>query len=129
MSDPWVTLARISHPQQAEMIRMKLESEGIKCLLLDQNSARVTPRASSLSGGMRLQVRQTQMNQAKHVLRRLSVEEDATVQCPECGSFEIYRRDLVFPIILITLLVLPLSFGFYKKKYRCSDCRHRWEGG
>jgi hypothetical protein len=66
----WVTLASFSHPTEAEPLRGKLESEGIDCFLADQNLVAINPLASAALGGVKLQVRASDLERARRILER-----------------------------------------------------------
>jgi putative signal transducing protein len=63
-----VTLTTVSDPIQASLMKGRLEAEGIICYLADQNTIGINPLYSNALGGVRLQVRQCDREEARKVL-------------------------------------------------------------
>lgn len=64
-----VTIATFSTPVEAEMAKLKLESEGIMCFLADETLSSFAPHYTYMSGGVRLQVVEEDARRAIELLR------------------------------------------------------------
>jgi rubredoxin len=104
-----------------QIIKGKLESEGIKVYLKDDNTVGVEPFASNAIGGIKLQVHVADQEQAKAIydeIRNYAVDdEDNLIKCPNCGAQKTevhYLRNTMFYRL----------FPFFEpKKYRCTHCQ------
>ena len=63
----WVTLATFWHPAEAHIARLRLESGGVACLLLDELTAATNVFAIAV-GGVKLQVPEAQRERARRLL-------------------------------------------------------------
>ena len=73
----WVTLATFMHPAEAHIARLRLESAGVVCVLLDELTAG-THCLSLAVGGVKLQVPHVDRDRAVTLLRRLVDESNRT---------------------------------------------------
>ena len=64
-----VTIKAFDESMQAHLVKSKLESEGIECWLLDDHSVSVQPWASFALGGVKLQVREADLERANEILK------------------------------------------------------------
>jgi hypothetical protein len=67
-----VQIARYLKPMEAEILRTRLEAEGVFAVITDHNLAQVNPILSPVIGGARVLVRESQRNQAREIM--LAVE-------------------------------------------------------
>ena len=125
MANDLVTLTTFDRPDEMALAQMHLESNGIQCAALDENVKWATSLPAA-AGGMRLQVRDCDALRAAEVLREMGIDIELPPVCPECHSQRITRSDLLFPRVFLTLLMLPFVFPFYRAKWLCLQCRHRW---
>ncbi len=70
-AEPLVTVATSFSPIQAHLLRGKLEASGIECFLANEMIAAVDLPISNLSGGVRLQVRESDFDEALEIIRAL----------------------------------------------------------
>ncbi|MEM7808333.1 MAG: hypothetical protein AAF561_09505 [Planctomycetota bacterium] len=64
----WQTVAAYQHPSEAHLARLRLEAAGLRCLLLDELVA-ATQCLSLAIGGVKLQVPEPQVDEARRLLR------------------------------------------------------------
>jgi len=126
-----VTIAKFTFPLEAYVPKSKLESEGIWSLVADEYLVNLDWRYCYAIGRVRLLVRDSDVLRATYVLKELPpewicVDEDQP-RCPACGSaltrYEKYNLRLVFASWLFLGVALP----FRRRRWRCSDCGHRWK--
>jgi len=127
-SDDLVTIDRFLFIADAEIARATLEASGIDAVLVDENIVRMSWGDAQAHGGVRLQVRAEDAEEARMILKETDLsgaaapsppqsfddlEPDET--CRRCGSEEIfpaqsrtksYARALVFMILGFVLLRL-----------------------
>jgi len=120
MSKDLVTLGSFEFLADVQIIKGKLESEGIEVILKDENTVGVEPFASNAIGGIKLQVHTLDKEKAQQIyneLRKYAVDENgALVVCPNCkeSKSEVhYLRNTLF---------YKLFPFFEPKKYRCTNC-------
>lgn len=79
---PLTTVERLLDPIQAQLIQALLQSEGIPCFIADQQTVQTNPLWTMLVGGVRLQVPQRLVRQAREVIAamrqgRYALDENA----------------------------------------------------
>src|SRR5512146_1180443 len=125
--DDLVTIEHFLFVSDAEIARAALEAAGIDAALADVNSSRMSWANAQAHGGVRLQVRREDAEQAAAVLRgdhlrAVEVEsehaelfEDGSELCRRCGSEEVYpaesrsrsyARIIAFAILAMMLIDL-----------------------
>lgn len=101
----YVTIARFTLPQDMHLAKAKLESEGVDCEVRDELTVQTDNFLSNAIGGVRLQVRVDDFEQAADVLRDMGI-------AIEGGSEP--RKYSVFQLVLLTLAILVIIFlGLY----------------
>jgi len=139
MKDKLVTIANFIEPFPADLAKIKLESEDIKCFLSGQNFVSTYWLLSNANGGIKLQVRESDAEKALEILANnegLKPEEfededleseQIELQCPNCGNgdveYEKYSRKVFFLSILILRFPIPLL----KRTYKCKKCGYCWQ--
>lgn len=134
IDEPLVTVASFAFPLQAHVFRTKLESEGIASFVLNENISRAYSHYLYATGGVLLQVRESDAATAREILgdtpELISDQDDITEEeveaeeaknecCPKCN------------------LVIPDDMGsrnrtafflrpFRKKKRKCPYCGFEW---
>jgi hypothetical protein len=145
-NDPtrWVTIATFWQPTHAHIARLKLESEDIDCVIIDENLVATDWLYANAVGGIKLQVPEEHAAAARellHLADRNFAEE--VERCPECGSTDFLRERftsswsfliaicvgivLLFiePLIGMVILLPPLFLTLDSHQH-CEACGHRW---
>jgi hypothetical protein len=121
MKQEFYTLGAFEYVADVQVIKAKLESEGIPVFLRDENTLNTDPLISSAIGGVKLQVYTTDKEKATAIynkIRSYAVDTDGQhVVCPNCKAArsEVYysRKGLLYKL-----------FPFLEpKKYRCLNCQ------
>ena len=106
----------------ANLLKSKLESEGIKCFLVNENFTDWFPAYFGLLGaGVQVVVRNEDVPKAREFAQLTT----GPVTCPSCGSknvllkHEKFKRKLT--LLFIGLLLTSL-FGNLLIDYNCNDC-------
>lgn len=117
-------------PIEANIIKNKLESEGIDAYIFDEHSIGVNPLVSSALGGVKVMVRSANFDAAKDILLELhntpyTDEEDKQLACPKCNSTNLQQyTSLKSKKGTIALLLSFISF-LYPPTFstlKCEDC-------
>ncbi len=120
MGKDWVVLGSFEFLADVQVIKGRLESEGIETRLKDQNTVSVEPFASNALGGIKLLVHRNDEVRARTIydeIRNYAVDDDGNlITCPICGAqkSEVYyaRNTLLYKL-----------FPFFEpKKYKCNNC-------
>ncbi len=136
--DRFVTILTFVYPHESGIPCSLLESEGIECFMRDEMTASVQPFYSNAIGGIKLQVRESDVQRAIEVLteggfineaekKDLLGEDDAGMKvsdgstCPFCGSTEVVHKKSAFAAMISTLL-LGFPVPPFRKGYHCMDC-------
>ncbi|MDT0538439.1 MULTISPECIES: DUF2007 domain-containing protein [Croceitalea] len=121
MGKDLITLGSFEFLADVQIIKGKLESEGISVTLKDANTVGVEPFASNAIGGIKLQVHQEDKERAQEIfdqVRNYAVDEDGElIVCPNCKAEKsevLYQRKTIF---------YKLFPFFEPKKYRCANCQ------
>lgn len=120
MNQKFSTIAAFEYPADVQILKGRLESEGIPVFLRDENTLNSDPIISNAIGGVKLQVYTEDKERALTIyneIRAYAVDDDGnTVSCPNCKAQKsevYYERKGVFN---------KLFPFFEKRKYKCLNC-------
>lgn len=120
MNSEFHTLGTFEFPADVQIIKAKLESEGIPVFLRDETTINSDPLISSAIGGVKLQVYSSDRERARAIydeVRSYATDADGNpIVCPNCKATksEIYysRKGIFYKL-----------FPFFEsKKYKCMQC-------
>jgi len=120
METEFYTIGAFSYPADVQIIKGKLESEGIPVFLKDENTLNSDPLISDAIGGVKLQVYEKDKEKAIAIydeIRAYAIDNDGNpITCPNCKaqkSEAYYSRKGIFN---------KLFPFFERRKYRCTQC-------
>ena len=120
MNRKFFTLAAFDYPADVQILKGKLESEGIPVFLRDENTLNSDPLISNAIGGVKVEVYQEDSERALEIyneIRAYAVDDEGRpIVCPNCRAMKseaYYERkgllNKLFPF-------------FEKRKYKCLNC-------
>jgi DNA-directed RNA polymerase subunit M/transcription elongation factor TFIIS len=129
-----VTVGSYSTPYEASLVQAKLDSFGIDASVADAEIIRMNWTLSNALGGVKVQVPETQAEEALRILAAAPGDESAEAQdetevvtCPVCGSrnmrFFQDKRGSMLTWLLVGFPIIPS-----RSKWECADCGNKWEG-
>ncbi|MCV9389432.1 putative signal transducing protein [Reichenbachiella ulvae] len=114
-------LTTCEHNIDADLVRTKLESEGITCFLHNENVNNLLPHHNQfLGGGVRVMVMSEQLAQAQEIIG----EFHSKTSCPSCGSINLRLIKQPFKSILNAIMIglFLIPAGKQKMHWVCKDC-------
>ncbi|MGC1516984.1 MAG: DUF2007 domain-containing protein [Maribacter sp.] len=113
-------LASFEYVADVQIVKGKLESEGIPVFLRDENTLNSDPLISNAIGGVKLQVYTRDKERAIAIyneIRAYAIDNDGNpIRCPNCKastSEPYYNKEGIF---------YKLFPFFEKRKYKCLNC-------
>ncbi|HLD36914.1 MAG TPA: hypothetical protein VJC37_09350 [Planctomycetota bacterium] len=133
-----VTVGQYINMIDAQSAQMRLESEDIETYMDDDNFIMLGPLYSPASGGVKIQVKSSDVGKALEILgAKPEITEDPAEKyqgdgdpCPQCGSHSTYPyKGLSGSIIsfVIVSLVTSIAPVLMRKLMYCFDCKHKWK--
>ncbi|WGD35986.1 DUF2007 domain-containing protein [Olleya sp. YS] len=135
MSQTFKTIAKFQYSSEAQIIKGRLESEGIQVFLSDNLTIDTDPLVSNAIGGVKLKVFAEDALKAQHILetiKKYSVDDNGNaIHCPNCNSQEVAMFSTIKDFKSFFAFVFGFIAGtlpFYSKdKYRCSNCKTEFD--
>jgi tetratricopeptide (TPR) repeat protein len=131
-----VTIATFSHVLEAHIVKGRLETEGIWSFVADENTVVANWLYSNAVGGVKLQVREEDVDAAQLILADgpgeidwegeggEEDEEDDPEHCPRCDSNAIRYEKFEKKGFFLSWLLLDF---FLKGEWVCQDCGYNWK--
>lgn len=135
MAETFTTIARFQYSSEAQIIKGRLEADGIQVFLSDNLTIDTDPLVSNAIGGVKLKVLSQDTLKAKHILNSIAKysidDEGKPISCPNCNKNEVE----LFSTITDLKSFIAFLFGFLsgtlpfytKDKYRCSNCNTEFD--
>jgi len=131
MEDQFQLVGRYQYSFEALIYKGKLESEGIDVYIRDNNVVDSNPLYSNAVGGIKLFVKEEDLEKAQLILSEVSQysldENNQLIKCPKCNAEQV---DMVTSIkdiksfLAFIFSVLIVFMPFYSKhKYKCQLCK------
>ncbi|WP_203256466.1 putative signal transducing protein [Hyunsoonleella ulvae] len=135
MSNTFKTIARFQYSTEAQIIKGRLEAEGIQVFLSDNITIDTDPLVSNAIGGVKLKVLSTDALKAQHILKTINKysidDEGNTISCPNCKSHRIDLFSTIKDVKSFFAFIFGVLFSalpFYTRhKYRCEDCKTEFD--
>jgi DNA-directed RNA polymerase subunit RPC12/RpoP len=135
MNNTFKTIARFQYSTEAQIIKGRLEAEGIQVFLSDNLTIDTDPLVSNAIGGVKLKVLSADALRAQHVLESINKysidDEGSTIICPNCkghriGLFSTIKdaKSLFWFIFGVLFSALPF---YTRHKYKCEDCKTEFD--
>jgi len=122
MNNSYTTLAVFDYSTEANLVKSKLDSEGIKTMLMDEKTIDTDPLVSQAIGGVKLQVHNNDLDKALIIYNEIRAyrkdENEDEIHCVKCNS----TRILAAPAQRKNIFYMLFPF-FEKTKFICNDCK------
>lgn len=126
----FTTVAVFQYSSEAQIIKGRLESDGIEVFLSDNLTIDTDPLVSNAIGGVKLKVLSHQVIEAKQILNSIQDyaldDEGNSIQCPNCKSTHVELFSTIKDLKSFFWFIFGFLFStlpFYTKhKYRCEVC-------
>jgi hypothetical protein len=129
-----VTIAKFRDLPEALLAQGNLNSSGIETVLLDDNLVRLDWLWSNAVGGIKLQVKAEDADEATELLNQPIPEmfefggaaDYRQPECPKCKSRDVTFQEIYKPVAYGSLWVgIPLPV--HRKAWKCRACGNEWE--
>ncbi|WP_405609932.1 DUF2007 domain-containing protein [Polaribacter sp. Asnod1-A03] len=122
MNDNYKILAVFDYSTEAHVTKSKLDSEGLKTLLMDEKTIDTDPLVSNAIGGVKLLVHKNDFDKAATIYNEIrTYQKDKNgndIFCPNCNSTKI----LIAPLKRKNIFFMLFPF-FEKTKHICNNCK------
>ena len=131
MEDIFELIGTYQYSSEAIIIKGKLESEGIEVFMRDNNTVDANPLYSNAVGGIKLFVKEEDLEKAQLILSEVSQysldENNQLIKCPKCNAEQVEMVTSIkdirsFLAFLFSVLVVYMPF-YSKHKYKCQSCK------
>ena len=130
MNNTFVTIARYTYSSEAQIIKGRLEAEGIKVFLRDNITIDTDPLVSNAIGGVKLKVLAEDEACAREIvnsIKNYSLDDEGyLIKCPNCNSekIELYStindfKSFFFFVMGFLSGTLPFKTRY---EYKCEEC-------
>src|SRR6266496_1716761 len=85
----FVIIQVFNNYMEANILMGRLEDDGIKCWLKDENIVTIDPILTNAVGGIKLMVADTQAESAFELLKEYRSDLQSKTKCPRCGSINV----------------------------------------
>ena len=134
MKEKFSKIAVFQYSSEAQIIKARLEAEGISVFLQDQFTIDTDPLVSNAIGGIKLKVWQEDKVRAMEVLNSISEysldDTGQEIECPNCGSEKVDLstnvrgfKSMFFFLFSFLTTALPI---YTKYNYRCETCNEKF---
>ncbi|WP_417196970.1 DUF2007 domain-containing protein [Bizionia sp.] len=131
MEDTFKTITVFQYTTEAEIIKGRLEAEGIEVFLTDYTTIDTNPIVSNAIGGVKLKVYTEQEAEAIAILKSISsysLDDDGhAIHCPNCQETKIELFSTIKDLKSFMAFLVGFVFGtlpFHTRyNYRCEHCK------
>ena len=129
MEETFTMISRFQYSSEAVIYKGKLESEGIEVFIRDNNLVDSNPLYSNAVGGVKLFVRNEDVERANIVLKDVSLysidDNNQLIKCPNCGEEQVEMETEINGLKSLLKVIVLGAFAllFTKYKYKCQNCK------
>ena len=135
MKDSFFTIASFTYSSEAQVVKGRLESEGIMVFLANHYTVDTDPLISNAIGGVTLNVFDRDREKAQEILdsiNRYSLDDSGEeLLCPRCKSSKVEMfttvrdaKSLMFFLFSFLMNALPI---YTRYEYSCENCKYKFD--
>ena len=127
-----ITVKTFDNSIETHLLKCKLESEGVKCYIFDENMVSLNPLYNITVGGIKLKINEIDLNKASEIIKLISEtkitdEKNEIIKCPKCSSEELYigyksMKDVKGILSIIVSLIFMVFPIYYRILNKCKTC-------
>lgn len=124
------TIAACSTPDEAHLLRSRLEAAGIPAYVRDEHTVQMDWFYSNAIGGVRVDIADEDEELAREFLASEAPETPepaVAILCPACGSAHTTHSDLSRRMGIFTAWLLSFPMPFGRSAWKCADCGHQFK--
>lgn len=134
MRDKFITIAAFQYSSEAQIIKGRLEAEGVPVFLSDNYTIDTDPLVSNAIGGVKLKIYTEDREKAQEVLKNINKyaldDNGDPINCPNCSSTEVelftnIKNFKALFLFLFSFLLNALPI-YQKQDYYCLNCRREF---
>jgi DNA-directed RNA polymerase subunit RPC12/RpoP len=134
MKETFSKIAVFQYSSEAQIVKSRLEAEGLEVFLFDQFTVDTDPLVSNAIGGIKLKVWAEDEERALSILDSISEysldDQGQEMNCPICGSNKVELitsiRDIKsFFAFLFSFLTIALPIHT-RHEYHCDNCKQKF---
>lgn len=122
MRDDYTILTVFEYSTEAQLTKSKLDSEGIRTMLMDEKTVDSDPLISQAIGGVKLLVHNEDLERGLNIYNEIrdyeKYDDGKEINCIQCNS----SRILVAAVQRKSLFYMLFPF-FEKRKLICNECK------
>jgi len=124
-----LTIATFSKPEEAHMLRLRLEAGGVPAYIQDENMVQTDWLYSNAIGGVRVQIGEDDAGRAQEILQDpgIGTEPWGMPACPICFSTNTGPDGAPRRLSFLSIMLAGIPFSVSKTRWRCADCNHTWK--
>jgi len=134
MGNTFKTIAVYQYSSEAQILKGRLEADGIEVFLGDTYTIDTDPLVSNAIGGVKLKVRSDDVLRAKKIIDDISNysldDNGEPLSCPNCNSKKVQLFTNITDLKSFLSFIVGFLFGalpFYTKyEYHCDQCTHKF---
>ncbi len=135
MQETFSKIAVFQYSSEAQIIKSRLEAEGVEVFLFDQFTVDTDPLVSNAIGGIKLKVWAEDEAKALQILKSISEysldDKGQEIECPICGSTKVELattiRDIKSFLAYIFSFLSNSLPGHNRHEYRCDTCKQKFD--
>ncbi len=135
MGNTFKTIATFQYSTEAQIIKGRLEAEGIEVFLSDDLTIDTDPLVSNAIGGVKLKVYSREAMKAQHILESIKKysydDEGLPINCPHCKSEKVELFSTIKDVKSFFWFIFGVLFSslpFYTRhKYKCEVCKTEFD--
>ena len=123
-----ITLTTVSWIAEADALCTLLETCGITATIPDQGTVTIDPILSQAIGGIRIQVKESDLARAREILAdRRPPSAPGIFECPNCGSDSVRYENVSRRFAFASLILLGIPLLWCKRQCQCNTCGSKWK--
>lgn len=128
----FVTIAKFQYTSEAQIIKGRLEADGIEVFLRDNFTIDTDPLVSNAIGGVKLKVLAKDKAAALEILQSIKAysldDEGNPIICPNCGQNRVELFSTINDFKSFFSFIVGFIFGTLpfstRYEYKCENCNH-----
>lgn len=122
-----VVLQRFDNYFYANITCNMLQHAGIECYIRDENTILSDPLLSNAIGGIKLEINEAQVDEAREIIKQAEAAYLNEFTCPYCNTKGLAAEEKFdTPKNIFGILKNKILYGqstLYSKNYRCKTCK------